>query len=29
MADACASGKDDGTSVAGEFVEVAEEVVAE
>jgi small subunit ribosomal protein S2 len=27
MADACASGKDDGTSVAGEFVEVAEEVV--
>jgi small subunit ribosomal protein S2 len=31
MADACAAGKDDGTSVAGEFVEVAEEeaVVAE
>ena len=28
MADACASGKDDGTSVAGEFVEVAEEEVA-
>jgi small subunit ribosomal protein S2 len=25
MADACASGKDDGTAVAGEFVEVAEE----
>ena len=25
MADACAAGKDDGTSVAGEFVEVAEE----
>ena len=28
MADACASGKDDGTSVAGEFVEVAEEEVS-
>jgi small subunit ribosomal protein S2 len=28
MADACAAGKDDGTSVAGEFVEVAEEEVA-
>ena len=28
MADACAAGKDDGTSVAGEFVEVAEEEAA-
>ncbi len=28
MADACASGKDDGSSVAGEFVEVAEEEAA-